>query len=443
MKTRNLTPFDVLFYSALTKDDERIHVVAMRTDFRLIPVDETKESHNFRAVVIDKNPPALCVEDQYWDNTAEVKRESDLAPYKPNVDVLVHGNAHAPTANTQGAFTVGIRVTRARHENAVAAADTRHDLLSKTLQISGGGFFKKKQKDMQLSPDATDGGEQDERKSWLHEGFERITTLPMRYAYTYGGECKIPIPATKDERKRLLDSLDETVLLSEAQRSAHPESPSAPLAHTYEPLNPIGKGFVQNWFLKASQSAAVPIPQITYPDQSWSEEAIDAFLQACDSDDQKHPLRRPAGFGIIGRAWQPRIDKAGTYDDVWQESRHPYLPEDFEFAYWNGAPEDQQIDELPVDAHIELTHMNESGKLTFDLPGHRAFLMLRYESGAIIPRRMLIDTCIIDAEALTVSLVWRGFVSDEEAVRVLEARYETDIDAPLLVFERDPGQAHG
>lgn len=442
MKTRNLTPFDVLFYSALTKNDERIHVIAMRTDFRLIPIDGKVESKNFKAVVIDKNPPALCVEDQYWEDTSEVKRESDLAPYKPKVDVLVHGTAQAPAGKPLTVLTVGLRVTSSAQQKTDGIADAGQALLNKTLKVSGAGLFSKKQKKTQHATDASVAGAQEEPALWQQEGFEQITRLPLRYAYTYGGECKIANPEAEDERKRLLENLGETVRLNERQRSAHPESPSAPLAHTYEPLNPIGKGFVQTWFLKATQDAVVPIPQITYPDQFWSKEAIDALLQACDNNDQKHLLRRPAGFGVVGRAWQPRIDKAGTYDDAWQETRHPYLPEDFDFAYWNGAPEDQQIEELPVDAHIELTHMNESGKIAFDLPGHRAFLMLRYESGAIIPRSMRIDTCIIDAEARTVSLVWRGFVSDDEAVRVLEARYETNINAPLLKFERGQ-QGHG
>ena len=32
---------------------------------------------------------------------------------------------------------------------------------------------------------------------------------------------------------------------------------------------------------------------------------------------------------------------AGTYDDSWKQTRWPGLPEDFDFGYWNCAPEDQ------------------------------------------------------------------------------------------------------
>ncbi|HAQ24498.1 MAG TPA: hypothetical protein DCQ80_00760 [Pseudomonas sp.] len=69
---------------------------------------------------------------------------------------------------------------------------------------------------------------------------------------------------------------------------------------------------------------------------------------------------RPAGFGIRGRAWAPRLQTAGTYDRQWLDARWPLLPRDFDFAYWNGAPEDQQID-------------SPHGFVRAPLPGHRAF----------------------------------------------------------------------
>ena len=47
------------------------------------------------------------------------------------------------------------------------------------------------------------------------------------------------------------------------------------------------------------------------------------------------------GLGAVGRWWQPRLALAGTYDDSWKQTRWPGLPEDFDFGYWNCAPEDQ------------------------------------------------------------------------------------------------------
>jgi hypothetical protein len=51
----------------------------------------------------------------------------------------------------------------------------------------------------------------------------------------------------------------------------------------------------------------------------------------------------PVGFGVVGRAWAPRLIRAGTYDQAWLDQRWPNLPKDFDFGYWNEAPEDQQI----------------------------------------------------------------------------------------------------
>jgi len=152
---------------------------------------------------------------------------------------------------------------------------------------------------------------------------------------------------------------------------------------------------------------------------------------------------RPAGFGALGRAWSPRLPRAGTYDADWLAHRHPGLPEDFDFRYWNGAPDDQQTDYLPPGGRVELWHLadprlSRSGYCRVDLPAHRPFVLARLDSGVMLPLPMLTDTAVIDTDAGLVTLTHRTWIASGTPVRVAEARFETDPAAPLVRLARGP-----
>ena len=87
----------------------------------------------------------------------------------------------------------------------------------------------------------------------------------------------------------------------------------------WEPRNPIGTGFCAN----RRNLDGLLLPNIENPDHlitRW----------------QDRPC--PAGLSFTGRAWSPRAQCAGTYDQRWQEHRAPILPEDFDYHFFNGAP---------------------------------------------------------------------------------------------------------
>ncbi|WP_084616350.1 DUF2169 domain-containing protein [Xenorhabdus szentirmaii] len=152
------------------------------------------------------------------------------------------------------------------------------------------------------------------------------------------------------------------------------------------------------------------------------------------------PSCQPAGFGIIGRPWLPRRTKAGTYDETWLEERHPYLPDDFDFGYWNNAPEDQQIDHPDNNIRISLFHLTREGILRVQLPGHRPFMLLRMMNGEMIPDLMYLDTLIIDSEALTLSMTYRYHAEIDESIRLMEARFEMNPNAPLVRIDLGDGK---
>jgi hypothetical protein len=76
----------------------------------------------------------------------------------------------------------------------------------------------------------------------------------------------------------------------------------------------------------------------------------------------------PRGFGPVAAHWQPRCQLAGTYDEAWQASRAPLLPKDFNPAYWNVAPADQQLDDYQPGEAVRLLNMSKRSVDFFSLP---------------------------------------------------------------------------
>ena len=158
--------------------------------------------------------------------------------------------------------------------------------------------------------------------------------------------------------------------------------------------NPLGVGF----FAKKAKKKDVegsPLPAVEDPRQlirAWQDQP------------------RPAGFGCLGRGWQPRVARLGTYDERWQKERAPEPPADFSSRFFNAAPDDQQVEGfLRGGEAVEIRHMTPEGKLAFRLPEMRpevtALRHGRRQAGSVV---MNLDTVGLQVDALRLILVWRG-----------------------------------
>ncbi len=89
--------------------------------------------------------------------------------------------------------------------------------------------------------------------------------------------------------------------------------------------NPIGKGF------EAHRTDDGPVPQV-YANSTEAEQI--AWQRVVQT----------AGLGPIAPHWSPRRDRAGTYNEMWKQTRFPDLPEDFDFSFYNAAPAGLMLD---------------------------------------------------------------------------------------------------
>lgn len=390
MEFRNLTPFSVMQYRMLDQQDETYHVVAMKVGFSL----ELCAEGVFQAQPLINPPIPLCLTDEYEGelNASRVLQENDLALFKPLCDVILNATVNAPADIPATDVDVGIQLITP--EGQV--------LLDKRLHVIGERFLLRNSLTGQ----------------WSLSDPTPFTTLPLDYQYAFGGECRIE---KESDAARNVPAKNQ---LTARQQAEHPQTDSPPLAHTVCVTNPQGQGYTERWYVDATRLTRVPAPQIMNPDHPFT---LNEFQRCLDGRmDPSAPEFQPAGTGFLARSWEPRLRKAGTYNQHWLDSRHPGLPGDFDFGYWNGAPLDQQIPWPSPGLRFELQGLHPKGRITVQTPPHRAAVLLRMTDGTLIPQWMNADTLILDLDKMTLSITWRYLISTHAPIRFIEARYVTN-----------------
>ena len=156
-------------------------------------------------------------------------------------------------------------------------------------------------------------------------------------------------------------------------------------------------------------------------------------------EDPKQPIRSPkdrpppVGYGVYGRAWEPRSGFLGTYDDNYRKNIAPDPPPDFKYDYYNAAHPDLQLaGYLNGDEAVELVNLSPEGTMNFRLPGlnpvcrvERKFDTLEAYIASLDPETvdrvrlgealsgdemvlLNLDTLCLMPDVKTFFLVWRG-----------------------------------
>ncbi|GGY45217.1 DUF2169 family type VI secretion system accessory protein [Pseudoduganella albidiflava] len=433
LRFRNDTDFDALHFDTLDQHDVPFHVIAAKTGYTLGPCG----SDGLATLVPLDSPAPLHQQDRHYDDDVDcsVRAESDLAPYKPRCDVIVVGDACAPGGRAAASFPVALRVQypdqplpapepprplnpfqpvspaaqqrwRAQAEQAARQVVPGRRLIDKVLQVTGSRQLRRRTKALGLLRPATLGAIGS--SPWKLTQPAPALRVPVRYEVAQGGQVIVEGNSAAAER------VPQRWRLSAAQQAQYGHMEVAPAAHDACQANPAGRGFAPAWYLDAANPASLPAPQVGYPGAPFT---ADLFWAACRG---KAGLT-PAGFGFVGRAWLPRRELAGTVDGnaAWDADDVPRLPPDFDFAYWNGAPADQQCDHLTGKERFTLVNMlphdapsvridgDGNSVLAFTLPAQALFALAAGEDGAVAAMPLAIDTVLIDTLAGTVELTWR------------------------------------
>ena len=351
----NNTPFPAIAWASLDKTGRNHTSLAARARFRFDARDET----GLWTLKLDPDQGELRGEDRFYDGDpqASVRVESDYTAYKPAADLIVNAQAHSPGGEPARRWLCGVRVVRLERdpEQEEVGVET---LLEKVLQVTG--------------PRQWEAVEQSGQKAWRLSEPEAVSRVPLRYEYAYGG--------------RVLN-----------RRWEEEDNPVSEKYLAFDERNPLGRGIVHDSLLEGD--APIPAPQIEDP-RSPIDEITGAYT--------------PQGFGYLHRAWQPRLARAGTFDAQWQAQKHPLMPDDFDEAHNNGAPQDQQIPGyLRVGDLILLQHLQrQHPTIGLRIPG--LYLKARYHrEKETRPFLLQIDTLVIDLRAdapedWSVEIGWRA-----------------------------------
>jgi len=116
------------------------------------------------------------------------------------------------------------------------------------------------------------------------------------------------------------------------------------------------------------------------------------------------------GFGFYPKQYKPRARYAGTYDDRWRADRFPFLPEDFDYRFFQAAyPELITRSYLRGNERIFAENVSPLGSILIDLPDIRLDVETVFEQKAMKEKAVL-DTVILEPEEKRLLLVWRQMI---------------------------------
>lgn len=169
-----------------------------------------------------------------------------------------------------------------------------------------------------------------------------------------------------------------------------------------EERNPVGRGFRGE--RNEDEAEGQPLPNIEDPQdliERWGDEVT------------------PQGFGFVAPYWLPRRDHAGTYDEAWQKTRAPYLPEDFDPRFFNMAHPDLILDGyLQGGEPIQVVGASPKGRLRFRLPVCDLAATVKIAGGTEEPPLHL-ETLLIEPDEARLCMTWRAALPcDKKTLKV-------------------------
>ena len=257
---------------------------------------------------------------------------------------------------------------------------------------------------------------------WVpHKPFGEFMAVGTAYSPSPTGSVAYQVRMQVGNASKSLDVIGDRVWNTSllGRHSPGPASPvkAVPLdyAHAWGgpkyPYNPVGRGFRTD-----------AMPNLEVP----GDHALKYTAEA-----------QPAGFAPIPPSWPQRSAKLRGPDGQWRRHRWPWLPEQFDYTFFNAAPPDQWIDGFfRGDESLRFVNMHpEHAVYTTRLPGMRARCFVTKRQGdddsqpaSLCEVPLSLDTLWVDMDKEKLSLVWRG----RTPVRSVKLR---DVESLLVLLE--------
>ena len=169
-----------------------------------------------------------------------------------------------------------------------------------------------------------------------------------------------------------------------------------------EDRNPVGCGLAGG--RSADDMEGMPIPNLEDPAMP---------LQ------QVGQTPAPACFAPIAPSWLPRRAFAGTYDERWQRSRAPYLPDDFDPRFFQSAAPEFAFDRyLQPGEPVQVVGVMLDGPIDFAVP--ESYLRIAVTvAGSTQEPPVNLETLSIEPDENRACFTWRAAVPcDRKALKV-------------------------
>jgi len=129
----------------------------------------------------------------------------------------------------------------------------------------------------------------------------------------------------------------------------------------------------------------------------------------------------PASFSPSCSYWSPRTQWAGTYDETWQSTRAPYLPEDFDKRFLNAAHPDLVYPGfLQGGEPIVIKGMHPAGDINLSVPQVKINCNVILK-GKALPIKINIETLTLHPNQQQLSMVWLApFQCDKNLLNINE-----------------------
>lgn len=160
-----------------------------------------------------------------------------------------------------------------------------------------------------------------------------------------------------------------------------------------EPRNPAGVGLVPSDLRDLRVIRGAPLPNLEDPDARLGRPG------------DRPP---PALLTPVAASWSPRRERAGTYDEVWDRTRAPFLPTDFDPRFLQVAQEASWVRErLEGGEPIELRHLADAPTVRSRVPWLGLRVRARFR-GAVTELPAHVETLVLAPGAGVGTLVLRA-----------------------------------